>query len=72
MGGLQCLEFTEQRVVLSVAEARTVLHVVLVLMQMNRLTQLVQALHDSHEVFHRAPQKRRVGAELKGVERPWW
>src|SRR4029453_8372459 len=72
MGGFQRLQFTIQGVVLSVADARTVLNIVLVLMQMNRFTQLVQALHDSCEVFHSASYKRRVWVELRGAECPWW
>jgi hypothetical protein len=55
MGGFQRLELTVQSVVLGVTNARTVLYVVLVLMQMKRFTQLAQALPDSREVFHRAP-----------------
>src|SRR5437867_10940250 len=53
IGGFQGLEFVIQGIVFGVADARTVLDVILMLMQMNRLTQLVQALRDRSEVFHK-------------------
>src|SRR5262249_29217437 len=72
IGCFQCLEFTVQSVVLGVTDTRAVLNVVLILMQMNHLTQLVQALHDCREVFHSVPYERRVRGELRGAERPRW
>src|SRR5215470_5754760 len=71
MGCFQRLEFTIQSVVLGIADARMVLNVVLVLMQMNRVTQLVQALRDSRDVFHSIPYERRVRVALRSAERPW-
>src|SRR6266571_1640326 len=53
IGCFQALEFVIQGIVFGVADARTILDVILMLMQMNRLTQLVQALCDHSEVFHR-------------------
>src|SRR5439155_17702992 len=53
IGGFQALEFVIQGIVFGVADARAVLDVILMLMQMNRLTQLVQALRDHSEVFHK-------------------
>src|SRR6266571_3464496 len=53
IGCFQALEFVIQGIVFGVADARTVLDVILMLMQMNRLTQLVQTLRDHSEVFHK-------------------
>src|SRR5215510_6267328 len=58
IGGFQGLELVIQGIVFGVANARTVLDIILMLMQMNRLTQLVQALCDHSEVFHRVSLER--------------
>src|SRR5262249_458190 len=49
----QSLEFAVESVVFSVAKGRMVLDVVLILMQMNHLTQFWQAMFDRSEIFHR-------------------